>query len=55
MKEDERASSTLPYVGAALLRLAAGRGVARSQVDARMTALLGPDWEPADAAQEVAS
>ena len=55
MKEDERASSTLPYVGAALLRLAEGRGVARARVDARMTALLGPDWEPADAAQEVAS
>ncbi len=58
MKEEERGTSTLPYVGAALLRLADARGMDPAPVRTRMEALLGPDWEPADAAaqpEEVAS
>ncbi|MBB4637816.1 hypothetical protein [Longimicrobium terrae] len=58
MKAEERSSSTLPYVGAAMLRLADARGIAPAQVNTRMEALLGPGWEPADAAaqpEEVAS
>jgi hypothetical protein len=57
MEPDDRAATTLPYAGALLLRLADARGQDPAPVRKRMEALLGPDWEPADAAQpqEVAS
>jgi hypothetical protein len=47
LDEGMRAASTLPFVGQGLLRLTQ-RWSHGSQVDAvraRMTALLGPDWE----------
>jgi hypothetical protein len=57
MEPDARQASTLPHAGALLLRLAEARGADPAPARARMEALLGPEWEPADAAQpeEVAS
>jgi hypothetical protein len=46
MDADLRASSTLPFVGQGMLRLAKGADEEfAAQVRARMTELAGPDWE----------
>jgi hypothetical protein len=47
MEEDDRQTTTLPYVGQGLIRIAKrrrNRGLAK-EVRQRMEALVGPDWE----------